>query len=182
MSLVRVVARPMIASLFVYWGVKVLRNPEPQVAKAEPVADRLRPLLQRSVPQLPSGTTELVRLNAGVHAVGGTMLAFGWFPRLSSLALAASMVPTTIAGHPFWQEKDKEERSNELNHFLEDVAIIGGLLVAGVDTEGKPGVSWRARRATKDAKRAAKTARREAKLATRAAKAEVGKRAKDLVH
>jgi uncharacterized membrane protein YphA (DoxX/SURF4 family) len=182
MSLVRLVARPMIASLFVYWGVKVLRDPQAQVAKAEPVTDRLRPLLQKAVPQVPNGTTDLVRLNAGVHAVGGSLLALGWFPRTSSLALAATMLPTTVAGHPFWKEKDKEARSEELHHFLEEVAIMGGLLIAGVDTQGRPGVGWRARRAARDAKRAAKTARREAKLTARAAKAEVGRKAHDLVH
>ena len=43
-----------------------------------------------------------------------------------------------------------------------------GLLLAGVDTEGKPGVAWRARRAARDVRREAKVlakdARHEAKL------------------
>jgi len=181
MSLVRMVARPMIAAPFVYWGVKVLRNPHAQVPKAEPVTDRLKPLLSRAAPQLPSETKDLVRINAAVHTVGGSMLALGWFPRISSLALAASMVPTTIAGNPFWQEHDKEERANQLTHFLKDVSIIGGLLIAGVDTAGKPGVTWRAQRASRDAKRAAKTAKREAKLAATAARAQVSRAAHDLV-
>ena len=47
--------------------------------------------------------------------------------------------------------------------------MLGGLLIAAGDTEGKPGVAWRARRAAKDARREARhlaaTARREAKLA-----------------
>ena len=47
--------------------------------------------------------------------------------------------------------------------------MLGGLLLAGVDTDGKPGLAWRARRAAKDAKREgrqlAKSARNEAKLA-----------------
>ena len=42
-------------------------------------------------------------------------------------------------------------------------------MLAAVDTEGKPGVAWRARRAAADVRREAKglarTARREAKLA-----------------
>jgi putative oxidoreductase len=47
--------------------------------------------------------------------------------------------------------------------------MLGGLIIAAVDTEGRPGVAWRARRAAKDARREAShlaaTARREAKLA-----------------
>ena len=46
---------------------------------------------------------------------------------------------------------------------------LGGLMIAGLDTEGRPGLAWRARRAAKDARREAKhlaaSARREAKLA-----------------
>lgn len=44
-------------------------------------------------------------------------------------------------------------------------------MLAAVDTEGKPGVAWRARRAAKDVKREAKRlghdARREARLAAK---------------
>jgi hypothetical protein len=47
--------------------------------------------------------------------------------------------------------------------------MMGGLMLAAVDTEGKPGVAWRARRAAADVRREARglarTARREAKLA-----------------
>jgi hypothetical protein len=47
--------------------------------------------------------------------------------------------------------------------------MLGGLIIAAGDTEGKPGVAWRARRAARDARREAGhlagTARREAKLA-----------------
>jgi hypothetical protein len=47
--------------------------------------------------------------------------------------------------------------------------MLGGLLLAAVDTEGKPGVAWRARRAAADVRREAKvlakSARREARLA-----------------
>jgi hypothetical protein len=49
--------------------------------------------------------------------------------------------------------------------------MLGGLIIAGLDTEGKPGVAWRAKHAASDvrreAKHAAKAARREAKRAAR---------------
>ena len=50
--------------------------------------------------------------------------------------------------------------------FAKNTSILGGLLLAGVDTEGKPGLAWRARRAATDVRRearqVAKDARREA--------------------
>ena len=52
------------------------------------------------------------------------------------------------------------------------MCLCGRALLAAVDTEGKPGVSWRARRAAKDVSRAAQTAKKEAKLNAKAARAE----------
>ena len=47
--------------------------------------------------------------------------------------------------------------------------MVGGLIIAAGDTDGKPGVAWRARHGVTDARREAKRlahdARREAKLA-----------------
>ncbi|HEY0775514.1 MAG TPA: hypothetical protein VGD51_15600, partial [Nocardioidaceae bacterium] len=86
-----------------------------------------------------------------------------------SLALAASVVPTTVAGHPFWQELDKSARSQQKTHFFKNVSMLGGLMIAAVDTDGKPGLAWRAKRAASDVRREAKhvrkAAKREAKLA-----------------
>ncbi|MDP2774081.1 MAG: hypothetical protein Q8O61_11055, partial [Nocardioides sp.] len=54
-------------------------------------------------------------------------------------------------------------------HFFKNISVLGGLVIAAGDTDGKPGVAWRARRVAKDARREAKhlghSARREAKLA-----------------
>ena len=68
-------------------------------------------------------------------------------------------------------ELDKGTRSAQQIHFFKNVSMLGGLMLAAVDTEGKPGVAWRARRAAKDVKREAKRlghdARREARLAAK---------------
>jgi hypothetical protein len=36
-------------------------------------------------------------------------------------------------------------------HFLKNLAILGGLIIAATDTEGAPSLGWRARRAAKRA-------------------------------
>jgi uncharacterized membrane protein YphA (DoxX/SURF4 family) len=111
----------------------------------------------------------LVRINAAVQLGAGLALATGHAPRIASGVLAASLVPTTIAGHRFWQEPDKETRGQQQLQFFKNLSMLGGLVIAAGDTEGKPGVAWRARHATRDARREAghlaATARREARLA-----------------
>ena len=96
-------------------------------------------------------------------------LATGRAPRISAGVLAASLVPTTAAGHRFWEADDPAQRTQQTLHFFKNVSLIGGLIIASGDTEGKPGVAWRARRAAKDARREARRrahdARREARLA-----------------
>jgi putative oxidoreductase len=181
MSLVRFVARPMLASLFVVQGLKTLRDPDSVVSRAKPVTDRVAPLLEKYAPQVPTETRTLVRINAAVHVVAGAMLATGTAPRLAAAALAGSMVPTTIAGHPFWEMEDADEKRSQRLQFLKNIGMLGGLLLAAVDTEGRPGIPWRTRRAALDARRMAKTATREARLTARAARAEVKGKARELL-
>jgi putative oxidoreductase len=178
MSLVRMLARPMLGSFFVVHGAKRLRDPDAAVADAKPVTDRMAPVIDKYAPRVPTDPRSLVRINGGVQLGAGLLLATGRFPRLSSLALAASLVPTTIAGHPFWQTEDPAERSRQRTDFLKNVGLAGGLLLSGVDTEGRPGLRWRAKRAASDTRRAARTAKREARLSARAARAEAARKAK----
>ena len=60
------------------------------------------------------------------------------------MAIAATLVPTTVAGHPFWKEEDPAKRKMQRIQFLKNVAMMGGVLLAAVDTAGKPGLAWRA--------------------------------------
>ncbi|MBA3266835.1 MAG: DoxX family protein [Acidimicrobiia bacterium] len=144
MSLTRRAARPMLASVFVASGVDTLRNPEPREAMAEPVASKIASRLP-----LPDDTTQLVRINAGVQVGAGLLLSIGRFPRLASLALAGSVVPTTLAGHRFWEEDDPSAKSKQQVQFLKNVGLLGGLILAAVDTGGAPSLGWRAKRAAK---------------------------------
>ncbi|MCA1683003.1 MAG: DoxX family protein [Actinobacteria bacterium] len=144
MTILRRLARPMLASVFVVGGVDTLRNPEPRVQMAEPVVPKLASALP-----LPDDTEQLVKINAGVQVVAGSLLAIGRFPRLAALALAGSLVPTTYAGHRFWEEEEDETKAMQRIHFLKNVSVLGGLLLAAVDTGGAPSLGWRARRAAR---------------------------------
>ena len=169
MTLVRLAARPLLASMFVAGGVDALRNSESRATAAKPVIDRVVPMLQKRIPQLPDDPVTLVRINAVVQVGAALALATGRMPRVSSAVLAASLVPTTFAGHRFWEQEDPQAKAAQRTQFFKNCSMLGGLLLASVDTEGKPGVAWRARRAAADVRREArglaKSARREAKLA-----------------
>ena len=163
----------MLASMFVAGGINSLRNTQVMAQRAKPVIDKMMPLVKRTLPNapVPEDAETLVRINAGVHILGGLALATGRAPRLSALALAAALVPTTAAGHRFWEESDPATRANQQTHFFKNLSMFGGLLIASMDTEGRPGVAWRARHAATDVRREArhmsKAARRQARHATR---------------
>lgn len=169
MALSRLLARPMLASMFIVGGFDSVRNAQAKGPAAQPITDRVAPLLQKAVPQLPSDPVSLVRLNGAVQVAAGAALATGRFPRLSAAVLAATLVPTTAAGHRFWEHSDPADKAQQRVHFFKNVSMLGGLLIASGDTEGRPGVAWRTRRAARDARREAKhlahSARREAALA-----------------
>lgn len=171
MTIIRLLARPMLASIFVAGGIHALRNTEAHALKAKKVTDRVVPLVQQAAPgaPIPTDAATLVRLNAGAQILAAAALATGRAPRLSAAVLAASLVPTTLAEHAFWDESDPQTKAAQRLQFIKNTSVLGGLLLAGVDTEGKPGLAWRARRAAADVRRearqVAKDARREAKLA-----------------
>lgn len=139
----------MLASIFVTQGLQTLQHPEYVAERAEPVVKRMAD----TIPAVPGESEQAVRINGAIQVTAGTMLGLGWFPRLSALALAGTLVPTTIAGHPFWTEKDPGARLQQRIHFLKNVSMLGGLLIAAVDTDGNPSLAWRRRRAAKAAAR-----------------------------
>ena len=181
----------MLAAVFVRSGFDAMMNPDRLVDRAKPVSDALAPTLDAF--GLPTDARTLVQANGAAQLAGGLLLASGTAPRTGALVLAGSMVPTTFAGHPFWQEDDPGQRARQRTQFLKNLGLFGGLLLAAVDTEGRPGLAWRAghlaghaqdslrraakstaretRRATADARRAARSTVRTTGVAALAAKA-----------
>ncbi|MFC5678024.1 DoxX family protein [Aeromicrobium endophyticum] len=131
MTLLRAVARPMLASMFVVGGAAALKDPGPRAAKAQPTAD----LIKRLSPGLPVNGSNLTRVNGGVQMVAGLALATGHFPRTAALVLAATLPPTTVAGHSYWNEADPAARTNQRIHFLKNLSMTGGLLMATLDPD-----------------------------------------------
>ena len=127
--------------MFISGGLDAVRHPETKVATAQGVTDQLRTL----VPSLPKDTASLVRFNGMVQVGGGVLLAVGRARRLAALALIGSVLPTTYAAHRFWEETDEKIRAQQRVHFFKNLGLLGGLILAAVDTEGAPSLAWRTR-------------------------------------
>lgn len=185
MSLLRFAGRTMLASFFVVQGAKAVVNPEPLVEDAEPLAKAFVPLAQKVAPAsiagyIPEQTKTLVRVCGATQVVGGLMLATGIGRRVGAAALGLSMVPHVISSRPS-KGATSEERQIAQSQLLRNVALLGGAILASLDTQGRPSLAWladdRRQRLASDAERAAtqftgnakRTGRGLAKSARRAA-------------
>ncbi|CAN5733506.1 DoxX family protein [soil metagenome] len=139
----RGIARSLLAAIFIFGGARSLGRAERLVPVAEPVTDRVQDAVDIDVE-----TSQLVRLNAGVQVVGGALFALGIVPRVTALALGATLIPTTLAAHRFW-EAEGTERNEQTVHALKNAGLLGGLIFAALDTGGRPSVFWAGRRAAR---------------------------------
>jgi putative oxidoreductase len=177
MTLVRRVARPMLAAMFVVGGLDQLKHPSTKADTARPLVEKLAPAIG-----LPDDTELLVRANGAAMVGAGALLALGRLPRLASTVLAATLVPTTVAAHSFWNEQDPKVRAQQKVQFFKNVSLLGGLLIAAVDTAGKPGLAYRAHMVNDSAHRTARQTRREARHLAHAAAREAKLKAVQAQH
>ncbi|HKE65288.1 MAG TPA: DoxX family membrane protein [Micromonosporaceae bacterium] len=172
MTPVRTSARAMLGAVFVASGWKAVKDPSKLAPRAKRVTDQFGPTLQMVHPKIPTDAETLVRLNGAVHVVGGIALVTP-ARRLAAAVLATSLVPTTLAGHAYWEFEDPADRAQQRIHFLKNLGLLGGLILAAVDTEGKPGLQWRAQHAAdmaeRSVRRAARNTRSKAAIARKSA-------------
>ncbi len=181
MSIIRAAGRTLLASYFIASGIKSLKDPTPLVPAAEPLADKVVPLVKQYAPEpvagyVPQDAKTLVRINGAAEVLGGLALATGFGRRLGALLLAGTLVPSTIAKYPFWSREDPEQRADDRAHFLKNASLLGGVLLASVDTEGKPSIAYRAHKGgqtlAKDTKKAGRKVAKSTSAITNAALAE----------
>jgi uncharacterized membrane protein YphA (DoxX/SURF4 family) len=197
--LVRRIARPLLATLFVADGVDAVRAPEPHVQRVEAAYRRLSG--QIDLPDLDHGQLRtLVRAHGAGVTVAALALALGRAPRTAALVLSLLTIPVAVVNSPvlsggnvLTRLKDKatgagstgtasaaetpaDADQDRTQRFLRNLTMIGATLIAAVDLEGRPGLAWRAgharvdKAATKEARAAVAEARREVKAALKDAR------------
>jgi len=107
------VGRLLIGALFLVVGVRKLMGP----AAAAGYFTKLG---------FPAADV-LVWAAIAVELGGGALLVLGWQTRRVAWLLIAFTVIATFMAHRFWQ-MDAAQYANQLNHFLKNAAIVGGLL------------------------------------------------------
>lgn len=74
-----------------------------------------------------------------VEIAGAILLIVGWRTRLVSWVLIAFVVIATFMAHRFW-EFDAPQQANQMNHFLKNLALVGGLLFVAAFGPGRTSV------------------------------------------
>ncbi len=148
MSVIRFLARPMLASSFVITGLDKLKN-------ADDTAQQLSPVLRRASESLPFKTDEkvLARVIGGAQLGAGALLGLGKLSRLAATVLALTSALNTYVE---WRSADistKEGRSARRAQLLRNISLTGGVLLASVDTAGRPSLAWRAEHLAADARK-----------------------------
>ncbi|MFC4050645.1 DoxX family membrane protein [Actinomadura syzygii] len=119
-------ARPLVAAPFIVTGLDALRDPR---ERAERVGPMVKPVADR-FDRLPKDPETLVRIQGAVSLGTGALLLTGRFPRLTTLLLAAQLVPALATEHHYWTEDDPARRADERSHLLKNAGLLGALLLA----------------------------------------------------
>ncbi|HHV21705.1 MAG TPA: DoxX family protein [Propionibacterium sp.] len=147
MNLLRAAARAMLAGYFVVNGVKALKDPAPYAVEQERFASTVVPLARKVAPEqvaaaVPEDAETLARITGGLQVAGGLGLISGKGRRFGAGLIAASMIPQLMGFSA--KGLTPEEKALARNDLLKNVALLGGSLIAAGDTEGRPGLAWRA--------------------------------------
>lgn len=124
-ALLTQIARLLLASIFVISGVRKAMAfgavSGMMASKGFPIAD-----------------VALV-LTIILEIVGGILLVVNWHAKYAAWALAAFTLAAGTLFHAFWHKwgAPPPEFNNELNHFLKNVAIIGGLLMIAAQSHSR---------------------------------------------
>ena len=150
--MIRRLARPMLASVYIIDGVDTLVNTDSHLQGTQTLMRQVRTVLPRKYQKrIPQDPAVVARAVGAAKVTAGSTLALGKAPRLSATTLAVLAVPTLVARHAFWETQDPVEKTARRQGFFTSLALLGGLFITSADTAGKPGLRWRASKAAQKA-------------------------------
>ena len=117
-STVRTVGHAALGVPFILLGYESAREPGRRVQLAEGIG-------------VPS-PEKMVRFNGAAMVAGGLALTIPEVRRAAALGLAASLVPTTLAGHPYWKFEDPAQRTGQRINFLKNVGLAGAMIAVAL--------------------------------------------------
>ncbi|MDO4927795.1 MAG: DoxX family protein [Corynebacterium sp.] len=150
--MIRKLARPMIASVYIADGVSTIKDAQSKEEETQNTLDTVKEYLPSQYSKfIPSDPATAARGLGAAKVAAGSLLAIGKAPRLSAATLALLSAPEVLTKNAFWKAESADEKAAQRQGLLTDAALLGGLVIVSMDTEGKPGLKWRANRAAKKA-------------------------------
>ncbi|WP_087485508.1 DoxX family membrane protein [Brachybacterium massiliense] len=143
MALVRRIARPLLAAPFIFEGVRTALRPEREIDVYPEAFDAVDSAIGKTSAPGFLDVRTVVRATGVVAAGAGVLYATNRCPRAAAAAL---LVTTSVgwAGRKRIWELRGEELTQEVQSILTDAGLIGGVLLAVVDHDGKPSLGYRA--------------------------------------
>jgi putative oxidoreductase len=126
--IVLLLARVLLASLFVAFGVRGLL--------AFPVTAAYFANLGFPLPLGAAG------LSIAIQLVAGLMLVAGWKARYAAGVLVAYVLAATAVAHRYW-EFDPAYQLGQFGNFYKNLAIVGGLLLLAATGPGRLSIDRR---------------------------------------
>ncbi|MCT1802647.1 DoxX family protein [Kocuria carniphila] len=171
MSIVRRLARPLLATGYVAGGVEAFRNSSAAAEKLDPVLKQVEQVL----PQVRPVTANRAQVAQGIAAaqvLAASALALSKLPRLSASVLLGTTAINTYVQYQSSDTSTKEAKSNRRNNVFKNLSLVGAVMIASVDTSGNPSLAWRASHLADDVrKNAAKVSKDTKKKFAQAEKA-----------
>lgn len=148
MSLLRFTSRALFSSWFIAEGARNAVSPHAAAERLDPTIRKIVGSAKSFLPaeiaeRIPEQTTTWVRITGAVQVLSGLGYAFGVARRPNAAVLAAMSalrLPSEATG--VFRHRDDDAARTGLTTAT---AIFGAALLAAQDTEGKPGLVWRAR-------------------------------------
>lgn len=160
MSLIRSIARPLLAAPFILEGIRTVKTPEREIDVAPAAFAKVDEMLAASsAPDMIDSRT-IVRAAGAVAAGAGVMYATNRAPRAAAVLLLATTSIGFANRRKIWELRG-EERMNEIQAILTDAGLLGGLLLAIVDTDGSPSVGYRVNKLVERGQKSAAKKQRE---------------------
>lgn len=146
----RAIARPLLASWFIYGGIESVLEPERRALRASPVVAPV--LVEAGLEDIK--VTDMVKVHGVATIAAASVLALSRAPKTAGVALAGLAAVTAVAGRPFWRIEDEQERLQERERFMVNVSLLGATVLAATSGHGS---RHTARVRAKKAKAAEKT-------------------------
>ena len=107
--------RIIFGAYFVYSGIMHFKNEKGMITYAK----------SKNIPY-----TRIAVLATGVMMIiGGAGVFLNLMVKQSGILLLLFLIPATFIMHTFWKGEHGEQKTNDLNAFLKNLALIGALLM-----------------------------------------------------